>query len=117
MGVGLTAGSQGKCGGVVAEPAGGPILMPAAESDGQLRRRRIELRVLRVEPGLMIVGILYRQCRLGHLEWTKGVHHNGQLLGILGPDACLRAPRMRAVGNPVRMMGDAAELDSFTAHE
>src|SRR5690242_15893209 len=77
----------------------------------------IELRVLTLEPRLVVVRVLYLQRRLGDFQRPEAVHHHRQLVGILGADARFRAPRMRPVRNSVRMMRDATKLDSLPAHE
>lgn len=43
----------------------------------RLRRRRIELRVLLLDPALMILGILDRYRGLGHVQRAKRIHHYG----------------------------------------
>src|SRR5437870_3726901 len=77
----------------------------------------IELRVLRLQPRLVVVRIFYRQRRLRDLERMEAVHHYRQLVGVLGSDARFRASGMRTVGNSVRMMRDASELDPLATHE
>src|SRR5258705_581834 len=80
-------------------------------------RGRIELSVLPLQPRLVVVLILYCQRLLRNLEWTEAVHHHGQLVGVLGANARFGTPWMRSVRYAVRMVGDAAELDSLSAHE
>src|SRR5438874_2130996 len=82
-----------------------------------LARWGIELRVLTLEPRLVVVRVFDLQRRLRHLKRTKAVHHNRELVGVLGADACLGASWVGAVGDAIRMVGDAAEFDSLSAHE
>src|ERR1700682_4812388 len=80
-------------------------------------RGRIELSVLSLQPRFVVLGIFDCDRRLRDLERAKAVHHDGQLVSVLGADARLRASRMRTVWDPVRMVRDAAEFDSLAAHE
>src|SRR3977135_4124841 len=80
-------------------------------------RGRIELSVLSLQPRFMVLGIFDRNRCLRDLERTEAVHHDRQLVRVLGADACLRASRMRAVWDAVGMVRDAAEFDSLAAHE
>src|SRR3954453_9632373 len=91
--------------------------LPCFPASPPSRRRRIELRVLRVEPRLVVVRILERECGFGHLERAERVHHDGQLFGVFGPDARLGPAGMRAMGNAVRVVRDAPELNPLPAHE
>src|SRR5688572_16221995 len=68
----------------------------------------VELRVLRVQPRLVVVRILEGERRFRHLEWTERIHHHRQLLGVLRPDARFGAARVRTMRYPIWMMGDAA---------
>src|SRR5215218_5781175 len=81
------------------------------------RCRRIELRVLRIEPRLVVLRVFNGEGRLGHLERAESVHHDRQLLGVFGPDARLGPTGVGAMGNAVGMMGDAPELDALPTHE
>src|SRR5687768_4311875 len=80
-------------------------------------RGGIELRVLSLQPRLVVVRIFDLERGLGDLERTEAVHHHGQLVGVLGADARFRAPRMRPVRYSIRVMRDAPELDALAAHE
>src|SRR5467141_2136171 len=80
-------------------------------------RGRIELRVLPLQPRLVVVRILYIQGLLRDLERTEAVHHHRQLVGVLGANARLGAAGVWAVGNAIRVVSDAPELDSLAAHE
>src|SRR6185312_15613233 len=102
--------------GVQTGPASGASVTAAAGTTGS-GCRRIELRVLRVQPGLVVVLVLDRKRGLGHVVGTEAVHHHRELVGVLGPDAGLGPARVRAVWDPVGVVGDAAELDPLAAHE
>src|ERR1700682_5105620 len=80
-------------------------------------RGRIELGVLSLQPRLVVLGIFECNCRLRNFQRTEAVHHDRQLVGVLCADACLSAPWMRTVRDPVRVVRDAAEFDSLPAHE
>src|SRR6266498_3021168 len=79
--------------------------------------RGIELRVLRLQPRLVVVRIFDCERRLRDLERTEAVHHHGQLLGVLGADARFSAAGVRSVRNSIRMVRYASEFDSLAAHE
>src|SRR6476619_6485633 len=79
-------------------------------------RGRIELCVLPLQPRLVVFLILYFHRLLRDLERPEAVHHHRQLVGVLGANARFGAPRMWAMWNSIRVVGDAAELDSLPAH-
>src|SRR3954451_16776658 len=87
---------------------------PASPPSG---RRRIELRVLRVEPRLVVVRILERECGFGHRERAERVNTVGQLFAVFGPDARFCPAGMRAMVKPVRMLRDATGLDPLPPYE
>src|SRR4051794_8740195 len=102
--------------GVQTGPASGASVTAFAGTAGS-GSRRIEMRVLRVEPGHVVVRGFNGERRLRHLERPEAVHHHRELVGVLGTDAGLGPARMRTVRDSVGMMGNAAELDTFPAHE
>src|SRR5438045_3559606 len=65
----------------------------------------------------MVVRVLDRERRLGDLERAEAIHHYRQLVGVFRANARFGAARMRTVWDSVRVMSDAAELDSLAAHE
>src|SRR6202022_2470732 len=77
----------------------------------------IELSVLSLQPRFVVLGIFDCDRGFGDLERTEAVHHDCQLVGVLGADARLSAARVRTVWDPVRVVRDAAELDSLPTHE
>src|SRR4030081_1473690 len=97
--------------------SGGGVQSASLMSASASARGRIELSVLSLEPRLVVLGIFYGDRRFRDLERTEAVHHHRQLVGVLGPDARFRPSRMRTVRYSVRMVRDAAEFDSLSAHE
>src|SRR6478752_6952518 len=79
--------------------------------------RRVERRVLGVDPAPVIRRILDRERQLRDTQRTEGIHHHRELVGVRRTDRRLGAPRMRAVRDPIRMQRDRAELDPLPAHE
>src|SRR5262249_55166753 len=61
------------------------------EDTRKSRRGRVEPGVLRVDPTLVIAGILERHRLLRDLERPEAVHHHGELVRLLRPDRCFGA--------------------------
>src|SRR3954464_14387025 len=80
-------------------------------------RRRVEARVLLLDPASLVARVLDRERLPGNVQRPEGIHHHRQLVRALGTNRRFGASRMRAVGDAVRMMGDAPEFDPLPTHE
>src|SRR5205085_508409 len=63
-----------------------------ASASGTSGGRRVERRVLGVDPAPVIRRILDRERLLRDPERTEGIHHHRQLVGVRRTDRCLGAP-------------------------
>src|SRR6266576_4534934 len=82
-----------------------------------LTRWWIELGVLTLQPRLVIIRVFNIERRLGDFQRSEAIRHDCELVGVLGANARLRASRMGTMRNSIRVVRDAAELDSLAAHE